>query len=52
MIYFSVVSDMVELVNKFMYLKVWMDPKLSFSIHIVKLCSKSKKRIGVISRIR
>ena len=42
----------LEQVHTFKYLGIWLDEKLNFNLHIEKLCNKTRRRLGAISRVR
>ncbi len=42
----------LEQVPIFKYLGTWLDEKLNFNFHIDKLCNKTRRRLGSISRVR
>ena len=45
-------NDKIEIVDKFKYLGVFLDPYLSWNDHVNHLCCNISKRIGVIRRIK
>ena len=45
-------ESVIENVEKFKYLGVWLDPSLTWSSHIEKISSAVSKRNGLLRRLR
>ena len=48
----QIAGQMVEHVQAFKYLGVWIDSHLNWETHITKICSKISQRLGVLRRVR